>query len=146
MSGKNDVPDVLTALNGTQQITTKGEALIFQETPLVVGLAISHSPCSSQVQINQPGIYQAAFHSTIKAAPGISIPAPVSVHLYQGGQPVPGAVASHTFSSSREVDTVSFHVSFQVTSAPKTLQVFVDDAGFIFSDSTLTVIRLGATS
>lgn len=138
-------PDVLATVDNTSQTTTAGSALTFNATPLVTGNAITHTAGSTDVGINQPGIYQASFHSTVSANTGGSIPASVMVRLFQGGTPVTGAVASHTFTASSEVSTISFNVPFQVTNAPTTVQVVPENAGFTFADSALTVIRLGDT-
>ena len=138
--------DVLATVDTTIQSPAAGSALVFSDTPLVSGAAITHQPGSTDVQISQPGIYQAVFQSTVSVDAGTSIPASVLVRLTLNGVPVPGATARHTFASTNEVTTMSFDVPFRVDAPPTALEVVVDDAGFGFQDSTLTVIRLGDAS
>lgn len=136
----------MATVNTTSQDTTPGGALVFNENPLVSGFTISHQAGSTDIIINQPGIYEAAFHSTVAVASGTPIPATVTVRLEANGVPVPGAVASHTFAASGETGNLSFTVPFQVTATPETIRVVVDNAGFTFSDVSLTVVRLGDTA
>lgn len=102
---------------------------------------------TSNVEINQPGIYQATFHGTASVNTGTSIPATLTVRLNVNGSPVTGATATKTFTSSGEVTNLSFSVPFQVTAVPTTIEVVSDDAGFEMTDIALNVFRLGdATS
>ena len=144
--GSGRAPEVLSTVDTSNQPSTAGGALTFNDTPLVSGTAITHLAGSTDVQINQTGIYQAAFHATIAVDTGTTIPDSVLVRLFLNSTPVPGATARHTFTSSNEVATISFDVPFQVSSTPATVQVVVDEAGFIFEESALTVIRLGDTT
>ena len=145
-AGGGGTPEVLATVDTVVQDTTPGGALVFNENPLVSGFTISHQAGSTDIVINQPGIYEAAFHSTVAVASGTPIPATVTVRLEANGVPVPGAVASHTFAASGETGNLSFTVPFQVTATPETIRVVVDNAGFTFSDVSLTVVRLGDTA
>ena len=121
----------------------KRQALVFTDTPLVSGTAITHQAGSPDVEISQSGIYLAAFNGTVSVAAGTTIPSSVIAQLYLNGAPVPGASAQHTFASSSEVATLSFHVPFRVDAPPATLRVVINADGFTFEDRALTVIRLG---
>ena len=71
------------------------------------------------------------------------MPTELVARLSLNSMAVPGASAIHTFTSSSEVTTVSFSVPFLVDSVPSTLQVVVEQNGFIFNESAFTVIYLG---
>ncbi len=94
---------------------------------------MSHAPGSPDIVITQPGIYQASFHSTVSTQAGESIPASLTVNLALNGATLPGAAATHTFTTSAEASTLSFTV-------PSAVPV---DTGFPFDESSLTVVRLG---
>ena len=95
------------------------------------------------MEITESGIYQVFFHSTIAVDSCTPIPSSALVRLYFNGYPIPGASARRTITSTNEVATISFDVAFPVHNPIAYLEVIVDNAGFTFSDSALTVIRLG---
>lgn len=134
---------MLATVDATVQPTAAGKALIFNDTPLVSGNSISHTAGTSNVEINQPGIYQATFHGTASVTAGTAIPASLTVRLNVNGSPVTGAAATKTFTASGEVTNLSFSVPFQVTSTPTTIEVVSEDAGFEMTDIALNVFRLG---
>lgn len=140
--GGGGTPEVLATVDTTLQPTYENGALTFNQTPLVSGSAITHAPGSTDVQINQPGIYQAAFTGTVSINPGSTIPSSIMLWLELDGVPVTGATARHTFTASNEVATMSFNVPFQVSSTG-TLRVVASAAGFSLEDVSLTVLRLG---
>ena len=117
--------------------------MCIRDSPLISGSAITHQAGSSEVVINQPGIYQAYFHSAAVASAGTSIPASVTVRLNANGAPVGGAVASHSFSASDEEANLTFSAAFRATSVPTTIQAVTNNAGFTFDELALTVVRLG---
>ena len=140
--GGGSAPDVLATVDTTAQPSAGGGALIFNDTPLVSGTAISHQPGSSQVEINQDGVYQVIFQSTVSVSAGTTIPSTLQVRLNQNGNAVAGGLSRHTFSGSNETATLSFDIPFR-GAAGDTLQVVADEDGFTFDEAALTVIRLG---
>ena len=142
MPGSAGTPEVLATVDTTTQPTTANGALVFNETPLVSGTAITHTAGSPDIEINQDGIYQATFTGTVLIDPGTTIPSSILTRLTLNKTAVTGAAARHTFTASAEVVSVSFSVPFQVTGAG-TLEVTVSEAGFSFQDASLTVFRLG---
>ena len=140
--GGGGAPEVLATVDTTPQPTLANGALIFNETPLVSGTAITHTAGSPDVQINQPGIYQAFFTGTVLIDAGTTIPSTLTVQLTLNGVPITGAVARHTFTASNEEVTLSMNAPFPVTGAG-TLEVVTSDAGYTFEDASLTVVRLG---
>lgn len=140
--GGGGAPEVLATVDTTTQPTSANGALIFNETPLVSGTSITHTAGSPDVQITQPGIYQAFFTGTALIDAGTTIPSTLTVQLTLNGTPITGAIARHTFTASNEEVTLSFNAPFPVTGAG-TLEVVASDAGFSFEDASLTVVRLG---
>ena len=141
--GGGGTPEVLATVDTSNQPTTAGGALTFSDNPLISGTSITHQAGTPDVQITQPGIYQATFHGTVSVETGTSIPAELVTRLNLNGSAVAGASATHTFTSSNEIATVSFSVPFRVDSVPSTLEVVAEQNGFIFNESAFTVIRLG---
>ena len=144
--GGGGVPEVLATVDLSNQPSAAGAPLAFNDTPLVSGTAITHAAGSTDVTINQDGIYQAAFHATVAVDTGTAIPATLVVQLYENGAPVAGASARHTFTATNETATLSFDVPFRAVGTPVTIQVVPDSTGFTFQESALTVIRLGDAS
>lgn len=134
---------MLAATDDTSQTSTAGTPINFATSALAVGGSMSHTPGSPDIVITQPGIYQASFHSTVSTQAGESIPASLTVNLALNGATLPGAAATHTFTTSAEASTLSFTVPFQVSTTPSTLTAVPVDTGFPFDESSLTVVRLG---
>lgn len=119
--------------------------LSFAATAVSSGSSLSHQAGTPDITVNRPGIYHASFHSSVSTEPGASIPATLTINLALDGNTLPGASATHTFASSAEASTISFTVPFQVTTTPSTLRAVPVQSGFPFSNSLLTVVRLGDT-
>ena len=133
---------MLAVTDDTSQSSQAGTPLSFAATALAAGGSMSHTPGSPDITISQPGIYQASFHSTVSTQSGESIPATLTVNLALNGATLPGASATHTFTTSAEASTLSFTVPFQVTTTPSTLTAVPVETGFPFDESSLTVVRL----
>ena len=140
--GGGGAPEVLATVDTITQPTSANGALIFNETPLVSGTAITHTAGSPDVPITQTGIYQAFFTGTALIAEGTTIPSTLTVRLTLNETPITGAVARHTFTASNEEVTLSINAPFPVTGTG-TLKVVTRDAGYSFENASLTIIRLG---
>ena len=127
------------AVNAKDQASCTGGALVFCETPLAAGTAITHVDGAPEIRIAQSGIYQATFHGTVAFCRGTST---VTVQLLHDSIPVPGAASSHTASGGGEVVNVSFTALFRAA-GPGTLKVVASASGFTFSNIALSVFRLG---
>ena len=141
--GGGGTPDVLATVDSSAQSTAAGSALVFNETPLVSGTSITHQAGSTDIQITQPGIYQAFFQGNVTPDTGTTIPSTLQVQLNRDGTPVAGGSSSHTFTATDEMANLSFSIPFQVTSAPAAITVTAGQAGYTFDNAALTVIRLG---
>ncbi len=144
--GGGGKPEVLATSDPSTQTSADNTPLTFPDNPLISGTAITHQAGASDVVINQQGIYQASFQTTVSVPSGTSIPATVTAQLYQNGAPITGASARHTITASNELSTMSFNIPFQVTTTPGEISVIISEAGINFSESTLTIMRLGDTT
>lgn len=141
--GGGGTPEVLATVDSTGQTSSAGSALSFNQIPLVSGSAISHTPGTPDIVINQPGIYQATFQSTVAVNGSTSIPAALEVYLTNNGMQVAGATAAYTFTTSNSLTTLAFSIPFKVDATPVNLQVIANADNFNFQDIALTVFRLG---
>ena len=135
--------DVLATVDTSNQPSGAGRALTFADVPLISGSSITHTPGSTDVVINRTGIYEATFQGSVVVDAGGAIPAVAALRLYLNGAEIPGAYTAHTFTSSVESASLSFHVPFQVNSVPAVLQVVTEAPGFTLNNLSLTVTRLG---
>ena len=108
---------------------------------MVSGQLITHSINSPNVVISGNGIYQVLFSGSVAPLPNTTLPASIIIYLTINGS-ISSIGATQTF-TSLETDTISFQGLIEVTDVPVTLNVLVENSGFIFSSITITVIRLG---
>lgn len=137
------VSDVLLTTDTPPQATTAGGALSFALNSLLIGSAITHATPSSNVVLNQKGIYLVAFHGTVGLAATGTVPASSLTYMTQNGTNVPGSDVLTSLTSTSTYTAVSFTVPIQVTTTPVTLRVLSQQAGILYSNISLTVIRLG---
>ena len=136
--------DVLETVNTTPQTSTNQSALIFYDNPVVSGFAIYHAPNTTNIDIQETGIYEISFHGSagIGGAP-VTLPYTALITLVTNGSPVPGGQIQHTFNDSDVVVTISFSTLVRIDSPVTSLQVVVDVPGVTFESIALTVVRLG---
>ncbi|WP_243115236.1 hypothetical protein [Intestinibacillus sp. Marseille-P6563] len=96
--------------------------------------------------IQQPGIYQLFFSGVVGVPSGTSLPVSIGISLQQNGNNIPGGAINEVFSNSGESNSISLSVPFTVTTTPTTIQVVPTQSNFLFSDLTMTVLRLGDTT
>lgn len=142
-AGEGGSQQALATVDATAQPTSENCPLVFKETPLISGDAATHDAGASEIRIQQPGVYHAAFTGTIAMDPSTAVPSSFIIQLYFNGAPVSGAIAHHTFTLSKEKTTLSFGAPFR-TSESGTLQVVANRAGYSFENISLTVLRLGS--
>lgn len=142
-AGQGETRQALATVDATAQPTSENCPLVFKETPLISGDAASHDAGASEVRIQQPGVYHAAFTGTVAMDPSTPVPSSLIIQLYFNGAPVSGATAHHTFTLSKEKTTLSFGAPFKVSESG-TLQVVANRSGYSFENISLTVLRLGS--
>lgn len=116
--------------------------IVFTDPALVADAPFTYTPGNAIININQPGVYQAIFHCTVEVNPGTTIPSQILIQLYRSGTPLAGSATRHTFTASGEVANVTLSTPFDVTSIPAQLEVYVEEAGYTITDSSLTILRL----
>lgn len=142
-TGSTQPLDVLSAYSTPAKPGTTGTQLIFDQTAVSYGNAISHTNGSAQITINEPGVYAVAFHTVLAPVAGVTFPLPISVVLEQNGTALPAAASQHTFHTSADTANVAFSTPVSVSSAPTVLTVRASGGNFLYSDSAISVYRLG---
>ena len=135
--------DVLSAYSTPAKPGTTGTQLIFDQTATSYGSAISHANGSAQITINEPGVYAVAFHTVLAPMAGVTFPLPISLVLEQDGAALPEAASQHTFHTSADSANVAFSTPITVSSVPTVLTVRASGGEFLYSDSAMSVYRLG---
>ena len=138
------IADMLTTDEYAPQPSYAGGALSFYTNSLLVGDAITHATPGSDEVIQTPGLYLVTFHGTVGLSSAVTAaPAESVTYLTQNGEMVPGALVQTRLEQSGTYQSVSFAVPIQVTSVPTTLQVVSQDAGILYSNVSMSVVRLG---
>ncbi len=135
--------EVLSAVDGAPQPSGTNQPISFNNNALISGQYISHNVNSPDIEITKNGIYQVSFNATVGISTGTTIPSDILLSLTVNGSVTQGGSARHNFTASAEFATVSFNFPISVTSTPTVLNVLTDKTGFILSNVTITVFRLG---
>ena len=131
----------LATYNTTEQTPAAGAALIFSEGSLVSGTALSHTEGTAAITAEESGFYQVLFNSQV--TPVTADPnQTVSVQLAVDGTLVPGALAQVTFDTAG-VATIVLNAPLSISTVPADITVVTNPGGFTFSDSYITVMKLG---
>lgn len=134
---------LLSTYSTPAQSGTDGGPLVFDQNGLSYGTDVSHTAGSSTVTINQPGVYNVAFHGSFSPVSGANFPQNVGASLQQNGSVVPGATSQYIFHTSAQTAALSFSTPVAVSSAPAQLQVVGDGGNYLYSTIGLSVQRLG---
>ncbi len=134
---------LLSAYSTPPQSGGNNTLLIFDNNKLSYGSEINHTPGSTDVTINQPGVYWVAFHGSFSPANGTTFPENMGVSLIKDGSVVPGATSQYIFHTSSQTAALSFSTPVEVSSAPTTLQVRGDGGNYLYSTTGISVYRLG---
>ena len=139
------VPPVslLSAYSTPSQPQDSGDAIEFDRNSLSLGSAVSHTPGSSQFQINQTGVYLVSFHGVISAAKQNTFPVNIATSLNLNGNVVSGATVPYNFQASSQSSADSFVVPISIASVPSTLQVTTTGGNALADAVSLTILRLG---
>ena len=130
-------------IDTTAQPTKATGAVTIYNNPVSYGTSISHSTGSENIIINSSGIYMAAFTGIFNLAK--SNPDSIIIYMYLNGTLIPGAVASHSFSTKSDIATIPMYVLFKVTTVPSTLQVITGKSGFILTSPALSIVKLSSS-
>ena len=134
---------LLSAYSTPSQPLDSGDAIEFDRNSLSLGSAASHTPGSSQFQINQTGVYLVSFHGVISAAKQNTFPVNIATSLNLNGNVVSGATVPYNFQASSQSSADSFVVPISIASVPSTLQVTTTGGNALADAVSLTILRLG---
>ncbi|MBR6793510.1 MAG: collagen-like protein, partial [Clostridia bacterium] len=137
---------VLNAVDTTAQVTATATPITFSTTPIIAGTAVSHADGTAEFVVNEEGFYTVTFNSAVSPAAGTAVPATLTLQLLQDGAAVSGGIATQTFLSADQQNTVTFTVPVSVAATPSTLTVNADAAGFELDNATITILRVGSTT
>ena len=118
--------------------------MLFADSPVSSGSAISATPGASSITLNRVGFYHTVFHTSAAANRSTCVPATLTVQLYQDGVAVPGASASHSYTSTGAPSALGFTFPVEAKAPGSVLQVRTDQKGFSLTNSVLTVMYLGS--
>ena len=116
--------------------------VVFTNPPLIMDSSYSYTPGRAKIDLLQTGVYQMTFQCTVAAGTGSKLPSQVLIQGYLNGTPIPGMAARHTFTSSRETETMTLTTGFQVSQIPASLELYTEAGCFTMTDASLTVMRL----
>ena len=143
-TGQSAVPlELLSAYSTPAQPGTSGNPLIFDRNNLQYGTAIAHTANTSSITLQDTGVYNAAFSGTFAIPSGTTLPVSLVVYLAQNGAQIPGSAVSHIFNSTDETMTFSFSQPLSVSTAPATLTVVGEGGNYLYSDSSISVYKIG---
>ncbi|WP_295615724.1 spore surface glycoprotein BclB [uncultured Intestinimonas sp.] len=141
-SAANTAVQLLQTVDVPPQPATPQTPLPFYSNSLTVGGAITHALRSTDVVIQEPGVYMALFQGAVSRS-GSSSSSPSTLSITQDGTTLPGGTIQFVIASSGVYGAVSLSAPFQVTSAPSTIRVVPGQSAFLVSGISLTVFRLG---
>ena len=136
----------LTTVNTATQTPSAATPLVFTENPTLLGNAISHTPGSSTITINSPGLYAISFNGTVSPSAAATPPLTAQLQLFQNGVAVPAANATTTLTEATDLDNIGFSYLLNVPTAPTTLTVVSTTPETSVSDAVLNVVRIPQTS
>lgn len=141
-SASQNLQRFLTTDTPAQPINS-GEALTFFNNPLSLGDSVTHTPASSDVVIEKPGIYLVSFHGTVGLPSTSSGPVPSLIYLTQDGKNVDGASVQTSLNQGGSYTAVAFTIPIEVTSVPSVLRIVSEQGGLLFSNISFSVVQLG---
>ena len=142
-TGSTPDPEFLTAYSTPAQSGTSGSSLLFDRNAATNGTSITHAQNSADVVIQQPGYYSVSFHGTVSPGANATFPLSILLYLTQNGSTVSGTGARYNFQSATEAANLAFTQIIEADTAPTTLNVVGSGGDFLYSDSTITVNKLG---
>ena len=134
--------NLLSAYSTPPQAAAPETAFLFDRNTESYGTALSHANSSSEIQVQEPGVYLVLFNGTLGPSPNASFPVSTLLYLTQNGAPVVGSAVRYTFQNAQELANQSFTQPITVTAVPTTLQLVSELNTVLYSDVSLTVLRL----
>ncbi|HIZ56711.1 MAG TPA: hypothetical protein H9671_11065 [Firmicutes bacterium] len=130
-------------MNAPTQLTRENSAITFAENTILTGTFVCHKPGSPDIVIYEPGIYLISFNGTLALGPGTNSPGTILISLRQNGVAKTGGQITDTLTLTRTPTTGSFTLPIQVSATPTTLQMVASAEGFLISNASLSVLKIG---
>lgn len=135
--------EALSAYSTPPQAGSSGGSLIFDRNAFLYGDAVSHDANSSVFTVRESGVYEVSFHGSVAPAGNVEFPLQILLYLQQQGMAVPGTAVRQSFEKSSEVRSVAFSQIINVSPVPAELNIASTGGSFIYSDITLTILKIG---
>ncbi len=116
---------------------------MFDRTSAQAGTAITHADSSADVTITEPGTYYASYSGTAAPQTGASYPESNLITFTLNGTTLDGTATQHIFTADGQTSAQSAAQLFTVTDVPATLQVVSGGGDYLYSNTTLNVIKIG---
>ncbi len=133
-----DKDNFLNAYTDTPQTLNAGDGVVFNRNRVLSGTAISHAEGSSQISLNQPGVYQISYNVTVEAS--VIPPTEIVVWLELDGAKIAGS-ESYTPSVFMKNQTVSASVIVTVNT-PSIIELVNQSTGVIYTNANIVVVKL----
>ena len=93
--------------------------------------------------ITEPGTYYVSYSGTAAPQAGATYPETNLITFTLNGTTLGGTAAQHTFTADGQTSAQSAAQLLTVTDAPATLQVNSSGGDYLYSNTTLNVIKVG---
>ena len=93
--------------------------------------------------ITEPGTYYVSYSGTAAPQAGATYPETNLITFTLNGTTLDGTAAQHTFTADGQTSAQSAAQLLTVTDAPATLQVNSSGGDYLYSNTTLNVIKVG---
>lgn len=102
---------VLDTYTLTDTAVAANGLLPLEQNQLLIGCAITHTPGSTTIILNEPGLYLVNFDADgyVTGETGV-----LTAQLFKNGVAVPGATATSSLTSATNIETVGFSKIIQV--------------------------------
>ena len=142
-TGPATSPELLSTYSTPAQSATSGSNLIFDRNSTSGGTAVTHQNNSDSILIQKPGYYNVSFNGTVAPGSGATFPQSTLLTLQLNGSPVSGGGARHNFASASDAVNLAFTQPVNVTSVPATITVSNSGGPILYSDTAISVNRIG---
>lgn len=97
---------MIDAINVAAQTVAVNSSVLFGSTRVKTGCTVRHENDSGRFTILKPGIYKISYNGNVAVPTGETL-APISLQLYQDGEPIPGTKVTYTPAALDTVGTVA---------------------------------------
>ena len=120
-TGPAGAPDTLVTTNADAQTLNENDPVSFATNETVQGESISHVENSSELVLNQAGVYTLYYNGLLTGSEGAAYPLQISVAVYQNGVRLPQTAAQATLTAAGETRGVAGNGTIRVSTGTGTL-------------------------